>query len=39
MSFKRLKQKAKSPIKSKGLIFLVAIIGIAVLSAKLLGVF
>jgi hypothetical protein len=29
----------KSPIKSKGLIFLVAIIGIAVLSAKLIGVF
>ena len=31
--------ESKSPIKSKGLIFLVAIIGIAVLSAKLLGIF
>jgi hypothetical protein len=31
--------ESKSPIKSKGLIFLVAIIGIAVLSAKMLGIF
>ena len=31
--------ESKSSFKSKGLIFLVAIIGIAVLSAKLLGVF
>ena len=39
MSFKSLNSESKSPIKSKGLIFLVAIIGIAVLSAKLIGVF
>jgi hypothetical protein len=37
--FQESDAEAKSPIKSKGLIFLVAIIGIAILSAKLLGVF
>ena len=31
--------EVKSPLKSKSLIFLIAIIGIAALSAKLLGVF
>ena len=37
--FQETETENKSPIKSKGLIFLVAVIGIAVLSAKLLGVF
>jgi hypothetical protein len=37
--FQESELESKSPIKSKGLIFLVAIIGVAVLSAKLLGVF
>jgi hypothetical protein len=37
--FQEANTESKSPIKSKGLIFLLAIIGIAVLSAKLLGVF
>ncbi len=37
--FQETETGSKSPIKSKGLIFLVAIIGIAVLSAKLIGVF
>jgi hypothetical protein len=37
--FQDSNSESKSPIKSKGLIFLVAIMGIAVLSAKLLGVF
>ena len=37
--FQEAEAESKSPIKSKGLIFLVAIIGIAVLSAKFLGVF
>ena len=37
--FQETETENKSLIKSKGLIFLVAIIGIAVLSAKLLGVF
>jgi hypothetical protein len=37
--FQESDAETKSPIKSKGLIFLLAIIGIAILSAKLLGVF
>ena len=37
--FQESNSESKSPLKSKGLIFLVTIIGIAVLSAKLLGVF
>ena len=37
--FQETATESKSPIKSKGVIFLVAVIGIAVLSAKLLGVF
>ena len=37
--FQETETENKSPLKSKGLIFLVAIIGIAVLSAKLIGVF
>ena len=34
--FQESNSESKSPIKSKGLIFLVAVIGIAVLSAKML---
>ncbi len=37
--FQETETESKSPIKSKGLIFLIAVIGIAALSAKLLGVF
>jgi hypothetical protein len=37
--FQETSSEGKSPIKSKGLIFLFTIIGVAVLSAKLLGVF
>jgi hypothetical protein len=37
--FQENETESKSPIKSKGLIFLVAVIGIAALSAKFLGVF
>jgi hypothetical protein len=37
--FQETEGESKSPIKSKGLIFLVAVIGLAFLSAKLLGVF
>ncbi len=37
--FQETETESKSPIKSKGLIFLVAIVGIAVISAKFLGVF
>jgi hypothetical protein len=37
--FQESETENKSPIKPKGLIFLVAVIGMAALSAKLLGVF
>jgi hypothetical protein len=37
--FQESEGESKSPIKSKGVILLAAIMGIAVLSAKLLGVF
>jgi hypothetical protein len=37
--FQETDTESKSPLKSKGPLFLVAIIGIAVLAAKLLGVF
>jgi hypothetical protein len=37
--FQESASESKSPFKSKGLIFLVAVIGIALLSAKLIGVF
>jgi hypothetical protein len=37
--FQETATEGKSPIKSKGLIFLVAVISIVILSTKLLGVF
>jgi hypothetical protein len=37
--FQESNSESKSPLKSKGLIFFVAVIGIALLSAKLIGVF
>jgi hypothetical protein len=37
--FQETETENKSPIKSKGLIFLVAVISIVILSAKLLGIF
>jgi hypothetical protein len=37
--FQEAEGESKSPLKSKGVILLIAVIGIAVLSAKFLGVF
>jgi hypothetical protein len=37
--FQELETESKSPLKSKGLVFLLAVIGLSLLSAKLLGVF
>jgi hypothetical protein len=37
--FQETETESKSPIKSKGLIFLVSVISIVILSAKMLGVF